>query len=134
MKLMFSRGGVEPLWIDGSLPLKPKEGRRVKVTFEGKSDAPFPPALRPYGDLLCGERPSPLQHYITLLVDFPLSTTLAPAVQEGGGWWSMPGSTVWGQIRVALSAEAIALLQPVEAETHNYELTLEGVELVSKVS
>jgi hypothetical protein len=131
MKLMFSRGDVAPLWIDGSLPFKPKEGRRVKATLAGKSDAPFPPALYPYGDLLCGERPSPLQHRVTLLLDFPLSITPAPAVQDGGGFWSIPGSTVVGQIRIPLFAEAIAQLRPVEAETHNYELALEGVELVT---
>lgn len=131
---MFSRSDVAPLWIDGSLPLKHKEGRRVKVTLAGKSDAPFPPALFPYGDLLCGERPTPLQHFVTLLLEFPHSITPAPAVQDEGGWWSVPGSQVIGQIRIPLSGEAIAQLRPVEAETHNYELALEGVELVSKVS
>jgi hypothetical protein len=129
---MFSRGDVAPLWIDGSsLPLKHKESRRVKVTLAGKSDAPFPPALFPYGDLLCGERPSPLQHFVTLLLEFPQSITPAPAVQDDGGWWSVPGSPVIGQIRIPLSAEAIAKLSVVDADTHNYELALEGVELVT---
>jgi len=131
MKLMFSRGDVPRLWIDGSLLLKSKEGRRVKVTLAGKSDAPFPPAMFPYGDLLCGERPTPLQHSVTLLLEYPHSITPAPPVQQPGGFWSVPGSQVIGQIRVALSAEAIAQLRPVEAETHNYELALEGVELVT---
>lgn len=131
MKLMFSLDDIKPLWIDGPLPLERKAGRRVKVTLTGKSDAPFPSALFPYGDLLCGERPTPLQHFIMLLLEYPHSITPAPAVQDEGGWWSVPGSQVIGQIRIPLSAEAIAQLRPVEAETRNYELALEGVELVT---
>lgn len=103
----------------------------MKVTLAGKSDAPFPPALFPYGDLLCGERPTPLQHFVTLLLEYPHSITPAPAVQDEGGWWSVPGSQVVGQIRIPLSAEAIAQLGAVDADNHNYELALQGVELVT---
>jgi hypothetical protein len=128
---MFSRSDIAPNWIDGSLPLDRKAGRRVKVSLAGKSDSPFPPALFPYGDLLCGERPSPLQHFIMLLLEYPHSITPAPTVQDEGGWWSVPGSTVVGQIRIPLPAETIAMLRAVDADNHNYELTLEGVELVN---
>lgn len=127
---MFSRSDIAPIWIDGSLPLEQKGGRRVKVSLTGKSDSPFPPALLPYGDLLRGERQSPLQHFIMLLLEYPHSVTPSPAVQDEGGWWTVPGSTVIGQIRIPLPAEAIAKIRAVDADNHNYELALEGVELV----
>src|SRR5713101_1601041 len=87
MKLDFSRGGIGQLWITGALPpmLKQAKGRDVKAQLSGKSDSPFPPALMPIGDLLCSERPKPLQHAVTLLLSFPHSVTVSPAVQDDNG-------------------------------------------------
>jgi len=134
MKLDFSLGDIDQLWIDGALPsmLRQMKNNDVKAQLSGKVDSPFPSALVPTGDLLCSERPSPLQHAVTLLLSYPHSITPSPAVQDDNGWWSIPGSTVYGQIRIPLSSEAIAQIHRVESDDHQYELTLEDVELVNK--
>jgi hypothetical protein len=134
MKLNFSLGDIDQLWIDGALPstLREKKGRDVKAQLAGKSDSPFPHALVPIGDLLCSERPSPLQHAVTLLLADPRSITPAPAVKDNNGWWTMPGSTIYGQIRIPLTAEAIAQIREVDGDGYGYELMLKGVELTNK--
>src|SRR5438046_6639561 len=109
MKLDFSFDTHKQLWIDGALPPAIKQGkdRKVKVQLvDAKSVSPFPHVFS-IGDLLPGERPSPLQHEVTLLLTYPHSITPSPAVQDEDGWWTVPGSQVYGQIRVPLSAEAI---------------------------
>ncbi len=134
MKLDFSRGGIGQLWITGALPpmLKQAKGRDVKAQLSGKSDSPFPPALMPIGDLLCSERPKPLQHAVTLLLSFPHSVTVSPAVQDDNGWWTMPGSTIYGQLRIPLPAGAIAQIHQVEGDGYQFELDLKDVELTNK--
>ena len=134
MKLDFSRSGIAQLWIDGALPamLKQTKGRDVRTELAGKSDSPFPPALMPVGDLLCSERPKPLQHAVTLLLSYPHSVTLAPAMQDDNGWWTMPGSTIYGQIRIPLPSQAIAQIRQMEGDGYQYELNLKDVELVNK--
>ncbi len=132
MKLDFSHNDIDQLWIDGALPLQRKSDRKVKVQLSGKSDSPFPPAFGPLGDLLCGERPSPLQYEIMLLLDYPHSIVPAPAVQDANGWWTIPGATTCAQIRIPLPSEAIAQIREVEGDGYSYELTLEDVELVNK--
>ena len=52
--------------------------------------------------------------------------------QNYPGWWSVPGSQIIGQVRIALPAEAIAEIRGADSDDHGYELTLECVELVSK--
>jgi hypothetical protein len=134
VKLEFSLDDIGQLWIDGKLPstLRRTKRRDVKAQLAGKSDSPFPPALVPVGDLLCSERPSPLQHAVTLLLTYPHSITTAPAVEDGNGWWSIPGSTVYGQIRIPLSPEAISQIRQIDGDGYQYELDLKDVELVNK--
>jgi hypothetical protein len=134
IKLNFSLGAIDQLWIDGALPsmLREKKDNNVKVQLSGKSDAPFPPAIVPVGDLLRSERPSPLQHAVTLLLAYPHSIIPAPAVKDDSGWWTMPGSTRYGQIRIPLTAEAIAQIRAIDGDGYDYELVLEGVELANK--
>ncbi len=127
MKLDFSLGDIDPLWIDGALPstLQQIKNRDVKAQLAGKLDSPFPSALLPVGDLLCRERPSPLQHAVTLMLSYPRSIT-------HNGWWTIRGSSIYGQIRIPLPAEAITQIRQVEGDRYQYELTLKDVELVNK--
>lgn len=133
VKLEFSFDDIGQLWIDGELPsmLRQMERRNVKAQLAGKSDSPFPP-LFPVGDLLCSERPSPLQHAVTLMLAYLHSITPSPAVRDDNGWWSIPGSEIHGQIRIPLTAEAIAQIREVDGDGYKYELDLKDVELVNK--
>ena len=133
MKLEFSLNDIGQLWVDGELPsmLRQTKGRKVKAQLTGKSDSPFPPPFR-VGDLLCSERPSPLQHAVTLMLAYLHSITPSPAVRDDNGWWSVPGSETHGQIRIPLTAEAIAQIREVDGDGYNYELDLMDVELVNK--
>src|ERR1700693_1439821 len=128
IKLEFSFNSIDQHWIDGKFPLKEKRDRKVKTKLSGKSDSPFP-AVFEIGDLLCSERPSPLQHAITLLLEYVHSITPAPAVVHDG-WYTMPGSPVIGQIRIPLPKEAIAQIRDANdaADGYQHELTLENVE------
>ncbi len=133
MKLNFSLDDVDQLWIDGALPstLRQKKDKHVKAQLAVKSDSPFPPPF-PVGDLLCNERPSPLQHAVTLMLTYLHSITPSPAVKDNNGWWSMPGWEKHGQIRIPLTAEAISQIREVDGDGYSYELTLDGVEATNK--
>lgn len=130
MKLQFSRGFPEQLWIDGPLPLGKSAGqnRAVEVNLSGTSDMPFPNVFKS-GDLLFSERPEPLQHAVTLLLEYQHSTVPSPSVCGADGWWSVPGAPVIGQIRIPLTREAIAKIARVDGRDHQYEVTLENTEL-----
>jgi hypothetical protein len=133
VKLDFSLDDIDQLWIDGALPstVRQKKDNHVKAQLAGKSDSPFPPPF-PVGDLLCSERPSPLQHGVTLMLTYLHSITPSPAVKVDDGWWSMPGSEIHGQIRIPLTAEAIAQIREVDGDGYQYELDLKDVELSNK--
>src|SRR6266850_821342 len=60
VRLEFSFGSIDQLWVDGKCPLTPSRDRKVKAKLCGKSDSNFP-AVFEIGDLLCSERTSPLQ-------------------------------------------------------------------------
>jgi hypothetical protein len=66
------------------------------------------------------------------MLTYPHSITPAPAVKDDSGWWTVPGSTIYGQIRIPLTTEAIAQIRQVDDDGYSYELTLEGVELVDR--
>jgi hypothetical protein len=134
MKLDFSLGEIDQLWNEGALPamLKETKGRSVKVQLSGKSDSPLPPSIVPIGDLLSSERPSPLQHAVTLLLSYPHSLTPAPSVREENGWWTIPGSTIYGQIRIPLTTESIALIEEADGEGFQFELKLNDIDLSNK--
>ncbi|MEO6871473.1 MAG: hypothetical protein ABI233_04545 [Chthoniobacterales bacterium] len=130
MILPFSFGDVEQKWIDGPFPLKRSGNRRVKVQLTGKTSSYFPSAINKIGDLLASERPTPLQHAITLLLSFPYSTVpLGGPPAKEGEWADVPGSVIYRQIRIPLPREAISQIREVENEAYSYELTLEDVQL-----
>jgi hypothetical protein len=60
------------------------------------------------------------------------SITPSPAVRDDSGSWSMPGSETHGQIRIPLTAEAIAQIRQVDGDGYQYELDLKDVELANK--
>lgn len=129
MKLPFSFDDVDPIWIDGSLPLQKKD-RRVAVQLAGTSGSYFPRAVNKIGDLLLFERPSPLQHAVSLLLSYPYSTVpIGGPPPKDGEWSEVPGSTIYRQIRIALPADAISQVREVDGDEYGYELTLNDVEL-----
>lgn len=129
MKLPFSFDDVEPIWIDGGLPIR-KSNCNVNVRLAGQSDFYFPRALSKVGHLLCRERPSPLQHAVTLLLNYPYSNVPVggPPPREGE-WSDVPGSTIYRQIRLALPNEAVQQIREVEDYDYGYELLLKDVQL-----
>ena len=97
---------------------------RVKVQLTGQASTNFPPYFE-IADLLCYRRPTPPESAITLMLTYhhcnvPLSTTPEP----WGEWHPIPGSPIYGQIRVALPPEAVAKICKVSNENYSYELTL----------
>lgn len=133
VKLDFNLDHIDQLWIDGALPstVRQKKDKRIKARLAGKSDTPFPPPF-PVGEVLCSERPSPLQHAVTLMLTYLRSITPSPAVKDENGWWTVPGSEIHGQIRIPLTAEAIAQIREVDGDGYVYELDLNDVELANK--
>jgi len=129
MNIKYSFNGIEPHWFDGDLPFPEMRTERVKVRLAGQSSSHFPPFLD-VGDLLTYRRPSPKQSAVTLLLTYRHSTVPPrTAPQREGVWYPVPGSPVFGQIRLALPPEAVRLIRSVSADGHDYELTLEHVEL-----
>ncbi len=113
MKLTLSVGASVPsLWIDGPLPWQKKRDWKVKLRGKPKSTTRIPP-FSDVGDLLCGERPSPLQHRVTLKLRYQKSNP----------------PPIYDQILIPLTKEALAEIREVDAEECSYELMLDDVEL-----
>ena len=132
MGLTFRVGAAVPsLWIDGPLPLLKKRNWKVKLRGNPKSTTPIPLFLD-VGELLCGEHPSPLQHWVTLMLRYQKSNTPPSATPpQEGGWTEVPNSPIYDQIHIALSAEAIAKIRETDADAEGYsfELALDDIEL-----
>ena len=131
MTLDYSFNGIDQKWIDGDLPF-PNSVERVKVNLPGgRSASQFPP-FHPIGELLIYQRPSPKQFAVTLLLTYHHGTQpLTNTPQPMGVWVPVPGSPIFGQIRIALTHEAVNQIRQVNAADAVYELTLENVELVN---
>ncbi|SRR6266568_1666091 len=134
MTLQYSLNDIEPIWIPGEFPLGKTEDRRVKVNLSGTTNSYFPPAMLEIGDLLCGTRPARPDYFITLLLTYPYGTVPFNVAPPKEGFWSeIPGSTIYGQIRIPLPKEAIAFLRPVDTGgAYSYELTLENVAMENR--
>ncbi len=129
MKLNYSFNRIEPHWFTGELPFPEMHTERVKVRLSGLSSSEFPLFLE-IGDLLTYSRPSPPESAVTLLLTYhhrtvPLRTSPPPE----DDWYPVHGSPVYGQIRIALPTEAVRQVRGVSSNDHDYELTLEDVEL-----
>lgn len=128
MQLNYSFNGIEPLLYPGNLPFSDMHTERVKVAFSGVADSSFPPLFM-IGDLLCHHRPSTNESGITLLLTYQAGVT--PPSNEPvptDKWVPVPNSPIYGQIRIALTCEAIKQIRKVTAEGHDYELTLSNVQ------
>ena len=86
------------------------------------------------GDLLCGARPSRPDYFITLLLTYPYGTVPVNIAPRKEDFWSeIPGSTIYGQIRIPLPKDVIALLKPIDGGSdYSYELTLENVAMENR--
>jgi hypothetical protein len=134
MKLTFSLkfDGIPQLWLDGPLPLPQKQNQSVKARLNIRSASDFPRSYQEQGRLLCSGRESPLQYAVTLLLTYPLSTVPlgTPQSKKDGEWSDVPGSTIYGQIRIPLPKEAIAKISEVSSDKYDFELTLDDLKLV----
>src|SRR5947208_1201605 len=130
MQLGYSFNTIEPCWFPGDLPFPEMRTERVNVQLTGRAATNFPPYFE-IGDLLCYRRPTPPESAITLMLTYhhsnvPLSTTPEP----WGEWHPVPGSPIYGLIRVALPPEAVAKICKVLNENYSYELTLNDLEMI----
>jgi hypothetical protein len=134
MTLHYSLNDIEPIWIPGEFPLGKTQTRKVKLKLSGTTNSYFPPAMLEIGDLLCGARPPRPDYFITLLLTYPYSTVPINISPPKEGFWSdVPGSSIYGQIRIPLPKEAIALLRAVDGDSdYSYELTLENVAMENR--
>jgi hypothetical protein len=115
MTLYYSLNDIEPIWIPGEFPLGNTPTGKVKVKLSGTTSSYFPPAMLEIGDLLCGARPSQPDYFITLLLTYPYGAVPINIAPPKEGFWSdIPGSTIYGQIRIPLPKEAVALLRAVD--------------------
>jgi hypothetical protein len=134
MTLQYSLNGIEPIWVPGEFPLHETQTRKVKVKLSGTTNSYFPPAMLEIGDLICGVRPSRLDYFIMLLLTYPYGTVPINIRPPREGFWSeVPGSTIYGQIRIPLLQEAISLPRRVDGGSeYSYELTLENVAMENR--
>ena len=113
MKLYYSFNTNEPLWFPGDLPFPARPLERVKVRLQGSVSSHFPPFLET-GDLLTRHRPSPSESAVTLLLTYQYGTVpprTSPEPEKD--WHPVPGSPIFGQIRIALSPEAVGHIRKV---------------------
>jgi hypothetical protein len=134
MTLDYSFNDIEPIWISGEFPLGKTQTRKVKVRLSGTTNSYFPPAMLEIGDLLCGARPTRPDYFITLLLTYPYGTVPLNVVPAREDFWSeIPGSTIYGQIRIPLSKEAVTLLQTADSGSdYAYELAFVDVTMQNK--
>jgi hypothetical protein len=130
MDLNYSLNGIDPLWFPGpiSISLKPPTAA-VKVRITTVSGGNLP-ACRSIGQLLIQRRHSESEWAVTLRLTYRHSTTplrtSPPPMEE---WYETPGTLVYGEISIALAPEAVSQLRQVSAADHQFELTLEKVNL-----
>jgi hypothetical protein len=118
---------IDPIWIDGELPYPDMGIEKVRVRIQGVANGSFPRFVEE-GELLPYRRRQPEQHAITLLLIYGAGTVpLSASPASTTDWAPVPGSPVFGQIRVPLTAEAIQCLRRVDEPSHQFELVLDEV-------
>jgi hypothetical protein len=132
MQLEYSFNDIPPLFCAGNLPFGEMRTEKVKVSMSGKATGPFPPVAS-IGDLLCHRRPQTNEIGITLLLRYQAGVT--PPSNEPislEDWIPVPNSPIYGQIRVALTQDAIDTIRKMSGEGYEYELLLDDVQLIDK--
>lgn len=131
MKLDYSFNDISTLFQPGDLPFPDMRTEKVKVSISGSSDSRFPPIFS-IGDLLCHWRPTN-ETGITLLLRYQAGITppsnKPPSCDE---WTPVPNSPIYGQIRVALTPEAVKQIRKAPGDGYDYELTLQDVQFTDK--
>ena len=114
----------------GRLPFAMRT-EKVKVSISGGSDGRFPPCFS-IGVLLCHWRPTN-ETGITLLLTYQAGITPPSNKPPSLGEWApIPYSPIYGQIRVALTPEAIKQIRKTPSDGCDYELTLHDVQFTDK--
>lgn len=126
MQLDYSFNSIPPLFYSGPLPYPDLRTEKIKVSIAGSTDGRFPPIFS-IGDLLCYHRAATNESAITLLLTYQAGTT-PPAAEPLplGEWVNVPNSPIYGQIRVALTREAIEQIRQVSGDGYSYELMLDA--------
>lgn len=126
MQLDYSFNGIPPLFYSGALPFPDMRTEKVKVSIAGSADGRFPPIFS-IGDLLCYHRAATKESAVTLLLTYRAGTT-PPATEPPplGKWVDVPNSPIYGQIRVALTREAIDQIRQMSGDGYSYELALDA--------
>jgi hypothetical protein len=110
MNLNYSFSCINTLIFSGPSPICTGANEKILVDIEDTSDCPFPACLKE-ADLLSYGDSDGSSHGYTLLLTYAVGQ-IPPSASpcKVGEWQPVPNSLIFGQIRVALSAEAIRLI------------------------
>jgi hypothetical protein len=111
MNLNYSFNSINTLIFSSPSPIRTEANEKILVDIEGTSDGPFPACLKE-ADLLSYGDFDGSSHGYTLLLTYVAGRT-PPSTSDCkiGDWEPVPDSLIFGQIRVALPAETIRLIQ-----------------------
>jgi hypothetical protein len=111
LKLNYSFSSIDTLLYPGQSPVSTEANEKILVDIEGISDAPFPACLKEADLLSYGDFDGSSHGYTLLLTYVAGRTPPSSSPCKIGEWEPVPDSLIFGQIRVALPAEAIRLIQ-----------------------
>jgi hypothetical protein len=132
MQLDYSFNNIATLFYPGDPPFPNMHTEKVKVSIAGSADGCFPPVFT-VADLLSYRRTPTHEFGITLLLTYQAGVTPPSAEPPPlNKWVDVPNSPIYGQIRVALTPEAINLIRKVSGEGYDYELSLADVHFTNK--
>lgn len=129
MILHYSFKDIEPVWYSGALPFPEMRSPKAKIYLEGNSAGSFP-AVFEIADLLTKHRISTNESAITVLFTYVAGIVPQnPHPPKPGVWSSVPGTKIFGQIRMPLPEEAVHLIKKVDGESYEFELRLLNIDL-----
>lgn len=111
MNLNYSFSSIDTLIFSGLSPIRTKANEKILVKIDGTSDGPFPACLKEADLLSYGDFDGSSHGYTVLLTYVAGRTLPSNSPCKIGDWEPVPDSLIFGQIRVALPAEAIKLIQ-----------------------
>jgi hypothetical protein len=111
MNLNYSFRSIDTLIFSSPSPIRTESNGKIMVDIEGTSDGPFPAFLREADLLSYGDFDGSSHGYTLLLTYVAGRTPPSNSPCKIGDWEPVYDSLIFGQIRVALPAEAIRLIQ-----------------------
>jgi len=111
MNLNYSFSSIDTLIFSSPSPIRTEANEKILVDIEGTSDGPFPACLKEADLLSYGDFDGSSHGYTLLLTYVAGRTPPSTSPCKIGDWEPVPDSLIFGQIRVALPAEAIRLIQ-----------------------